>query len=42
MNNIVKVVQSQIKSSNKPVSFLDVAEPGFAIEIARELGYKVE
>ncbi len=42
MNNIVKMVQSQIKSSNRAVSFLDVAEPKFAIEVARELGYKVE
>jgi ABC-type nitrate/sulfonate/bicarbonate transport system substrate-binding protein len=42
MNNIVKMVQSQIKSSNRAVSFLDVAEPRFAIEVARELGYKVE
>jgi NitT/TauT family transport system substrate-binding protein len=42
MNTIVKMVQSQIKSSNKAVSFLDVAEPRFAVEVARELGYKVE
>ena len=42
MDNIVKMVQSQIKSSNKSVSFLDVADPRFAIEVARELGYKVE
>jgi ABC-type nitrate/sulfonate/bicarbonate transport system substrate-binding protein len=42
MENIVKMVQSQLKSSNKAVSFLDVAEPRFAIEVAKELGYKVK
>lgn len=42
MNNIVKMVQSQVKSTAKSVSFLDVAEPRFAIEVAKELGYKVE
>ncbi|HEX9443343.1 MAG TPA: ABC transporter substrate-binding protein, partial [Candidatus Binatia bacterium] len=42
MNNVVKMVQSQVKPSNKPVAFLDLAEPRFAIEVARELGYKVE
>lgn len=42
MHNVVKMVQSQLKPSNKPVAFLDIAEPRFAIEVARELGYKVE
>jgi len=42
MSNIVKMVQSQVKSAPKSVSFLDVAEPRFAIEVAKELGYKVE
>ncbi len=42
MNNIVKMVQSQVKSAPKSVSFLDVAEPRFATEVAKELGYKVE
>ena len=42
MNNIIRMVQSQIKGSQKTVAFADVAEPRFAIEVARELGYKVE
>ena len=42
MNNVVKMVQSQLKPSNKPVAFLDLAEPRFAIEVAQELGDKVE
>jgi ABC-type nitrate/sulfonate/bicarbonate transport system substrate-binding protein len=42
MNNIVTMVQSQVKSAPKRVFFLDVAEPRFAIEVAKELGYKVE
>ncbi len=42
MNNIIKMVQSQLKPSAKTVSFQDVAEPRFAIEVARELGYKID
>ncbi len=42
MGNIIKALQSQVKSANKPVSFQDVAEPRFAVEVAKELGYKVE
>lgn len=42
IHNIVKMVESQLKASGKPVAFHDVAEPRFAIEVAKELGYKVE
>jgi len=42
MNNIIKMIQSQIKPSAKTMSFLDVAEPRFAVEVARELGYKID
>jgi hypothetical protein len=42
MNNIIRMVQSQIKGPQKAVVYSDVAEPRFAIEVARELGYKVE
>src|SRR5689334_146585 len=31
MNNIVRMVQSQIKGSTKAVNYLDIAEPRFAI-----------
>jgi ABC-type nitrate/sulfonate/bicarbonate transport system substrate-binding protein len=42
MNNIIKMVQSQLKPSAKTMSFQDVAEPRFAVEVARELGYKID
>ena len=42
MNNVIRMVQSQIKGPQKQVAFLDVAEPKFAVEVAKELGYKVE
>jgi ABC-type nitrate/sulfonate/bicarbonate transport system substrate-binding protein len=42
MNNIVRMVQSQIKGPAKAVNYLDIAEPRFAIEVAKELGYKVQ
>lgn len=42
MNNIVRMVQSQVKGPPRTVNYLDVAEPRFAIEVAKELGYKVE
>ncbi len=42
MNTIVKMIQSQLKPSAKTMSYRDIAEPRFAIEVARELGYKVD
>ncbi|HEX2386924.1 MAG TPA: ABC transporter substrate-binding protein [Candidatus Binatia bacterium] len=42
MNNIVRMVQSQVKGPAKHLNYLDVAEPRFAIEVAKELGYKLE
>jgi len=42
MNNIIKMIQSQIKPSAKTMSFQDVAEPRFAVEVARDLGYKID
>jgi ABC-type nitrate/sulfonate/bicarbonate transport system substrate-binding protein len=41
MGNIIKALQSEGRFTDRNVSFEEVAEPKFAIEVAKELGYKV-
>lgn len=41
MENIVKALKSEGRFKDRKVSFEEVADPRFAIEVARELGYKV-
>lgn len=42
MENIVKGMQSQGRFAEKKVAFEDVADPRFAIQVARDLGYKTD
>jgi ABC-type nitrate/sulfonate/bicarbonate transport system substrate-binding protein len=42
MDNIVRGIQSQGRFADKKVAFEDVAEPRFALQVARELGAKTE
>jgi NitT/TauT family transport system substrate-binding protein len=42
MENIVKGIQSQGRFSERRIAFEDVADPRFAIEVARELGHRTE
>jgi len=41
MANIVKAIKAEGRFTDRNVSFEEVAEPRFAIEVAKELGYKV-
>ena len=41
MGNIIKALKSEGRFTDRNVSFEEVAEPKFAIEVAKELGYKV-
>ena len=40
MENIVKGIQSQGRFADRKVSFEEVADPRFALQVARELGHK--
>jgi ABC-type nitrate/sulfonate/bicarbonate transport system substrate-binding protein len=40
MDNIVKGIQSQGRFADRKVSFEEVADPRFALQVARELGHK--
>jgi len=42
MANITKALRSEGRFKDRNISFLDVADPRAAIEVARELGYKVD
>jgi ABC-type nitrate/sulfonate/bicarbonate transport system substrate-binding protein len=42
MDNIIRGIQSQGRFAEKKVAFEDVAEPRFALQVARELGAKTE
>jgi len=41
MGNIIKAIKAEGRFTDRNIAFEDVAEPRFAIEVARELGYKV-
>ena len=41
MGNIVKALKSEGRFKNRNVSFEDIADPRPAVEVAKELGYKV-
>jgi ABC-type nitrate/sulfonate/bicarbonate transport system substrate-binding protein len=41
MANIVKAIKAEGRFTDRSVSFEEVAEPRFAVEVAKELGYKV-
>jgi hypothetical protein len=38
---IVKAIKAEGRFTDRNVSFEEIAEPRFAIEVAKELGYKV-
>lgn len=42
MENIVKGIQSQGRFTDRKISFEDVADPRFALQVARELGAKTD
>lgn len=42
IENIVKGIQSQGRFTDRKVLFEDVADPRFALQVARELGHKVD
>ncbi|MGH7871574.1 MAG: ABC transporter substrate-binding protein [Candidatus Binatia bacterium] len=41
MANIVKAIKAEGRFTDRTVSFEEIAEPRFAVEVAKELGYKV-
>jgi len=41
MGNIIKAIKAEGRFADRNVAYEEVAEPRFAIEVARELGYKV-
>jgi len=41
IGNIIKAIKAEGRFADRNIAFEDVAEPRFAIEVARELGYKV-
>lgn len=42
MGNIIKAIKAEGRFADRNIAFEEVAEPRFAIEVARELGYKVQ
>jgi len=42
IENIVKGIQSQGRFADKKISFEDLADPRFAIQVAREFGHRVD
>ena len=40
MENIVRGIQSQGRFADRKVGFEEIAEPRFALQVARELGHK--
>jgi NitT/TauT family transport system substrate-binding protein len=41
IGNIIKAIKAEGRFADRNIAFEEVAEPRFAIEVARELGYKV-
>ena len=41
MQRIIKAIRAEGRITDRNISFEEVAEPRFAIEMAKELGYKV-
>jgi len=41
MGNIIKAIKAEGRFADRNIAFEEVAEPRFAIEVARELGYKI-
>jgi sulfonate transport system substrate-binding protein len=41
MGNIIKAIKAEGRFADRNIAYEEVAEPRFAIEVARELGYKV-
>jgi ABC-type nitrate/sulfonate/bicarbonate transport system substrate-binding protein len=41
MSNIIKAIKAEGRFTDRNITFEEIAEPKFAIEVAKELGYKV-
>ena len=41
MNNIIKAIKAEGRFTDRNITYEEVADPRFAIEVAKELGYKV-
>ena len=41
MNNIIKAIKAEGRFLDRNITYEEVADPRFAIEVAKELGYKV-
>ena len=41
IGNIIKAIKAEVRFADRSIAYEEVAEPRFAIEVARELGYKV-
>jgi NitT/TauT family transport system substrate-binding protein len=41
MNNIIKAIKAEGRFTDRNISYEEIADPRFAIEVAKELGYKV-
>ena len=41
MSNIIKAIRAEGRFTDRNITFEEIAEPKFAIEVAKELGYKV-
>jgi len=41
MSNIIKAIRGEGRFADRNITFEEIAEPKFAIEVAKELGYKV-
>ena len=41
MNNIIKAIKAEGRFTDRNIAYEEVADPRFAIEVAKELGYKV-
>ncbi len=42
MGNIIKAIKAEGRFKERNIAFDDIADPRFAIEVAKELGYKVQ
>jgi hypothetical protein len=41
MGNIIKPIKAEGRFTDQNIAYEEIAEPWFAIEVAKELGYKV-
>jgi ABC-type nitrate/sulfonate/bicarbonate transport system substrate-binding protein len=41
MSNIIKAIKAEGRFTDRNISYEEIADPRFAIEVAKELGYKV-